>query len=82
MCCGKFENILRLYMANFTIQSLVTCTKWEEKQVRKYWSGGGERIVLEKVYVIPRSQIISDHRLTVHFPKIQEHLKVKNKTSG
>jgi len=79
-------------MADFTIQSLVTCTKWEEKQVEKILGGWGRkmRIVLEKAHSKPRSQIISNQRLTqiisnqrltVQYPKPQKHSKVANKTS-
>jgi hypothetical protein len=70
-------------MADFTTESLVTCTKWEEKQVEKILGRWGRkmRIVLEKVHSKPRSQIISNQRLTVQYPKPQKHSEVDNKTS-
>jgi hypothetical protein len=67
-------------MADFTTQSLVTCTKWEEKQVEKIL-GGWERkmgIALKEAHSKPTSQI-SNKQLTVQYPKPQ-HSKVANKT--
>lgn len=63
---------------------IILSTYWEEKQVEKILGRWGRkmRIVLEKVHATPRSQILCDQRLTVHYPKPQEHFKVKNKTSG